>query len=178
MELRPSEDGIAFGGGVLVDPELRALRQSFCEIAAHSLGSIASWLGVDALLGGGDFADGSSHRGNDVEPTRYDAFRALAAVVEMASELAVGATALRQDDRRFAAAALTRQLIETEYLLKSFAIDFSTAAKWFSSSPEEIRRLFAPKTMRTIGGFSNTEYWHHCDMGGHPAPQGRALLHF
>jgi hypothetical protein len=46
------------------------------------------------------------------------------------------------------------------------------------ATPDEIRKEFSPKAMRAVGGFSNREYWQHCDMGGHPAPSGRPLLRF
>ncbi len=32
--------------------------------------------------------------------------------------------------------------------------------------------------MRPLGGFSDREYWTHCDQGGHPSPHGRLLLRF
>jgi len=96
----------------------------------------------------------------------------------MASELVTGAVALLDNGQRFAASALIRQLLETEYLLKAFLLDFADAARWAASSPGDIRKSFAPRTMRAVGGFSNREYRQHCDMGGHPAPSGRALLRF
>lgn len=96
----------------------------------------------------------------------------------MGSELATGAVALLDSGKRFAASALIRQLLETEYLLMVFSIDFADAARWAASSPDDIRRSFSPKSMRAIGGFSNHEYWQHCNMGGHPAPSGRVLLQF
>lgn len=32
--------------------------------------------------------------------------------------------------------------------------------------------------MRPLGGFSDHEYWTHCDQGGHPSPHGVHLLRF
>ena len=159
-----------------MDDDLRALRKSFCRATADSLRNIAGWLSVDATLGGGDYRE--LYETQLTDPDRFVAFRATAVVIEMASELVSGAVAQLNDDRRFAASTLIRQLLETEYLLRAFAEDFSQASKWALSSPDEIRRLFAPKTMRQIAGFSNTEYWNHCNLGGHPSPSGRALLRF
>ncbi len=104
------------------------------------------------------------------------AFRALAAIVEMASELAGASVVLLDGGFRYASGGLIRQLIDTEYLLAAFAVDFSKATSWARATPEEIRQSFSPAKMRVIGGFSNREYWRHCDVGGHPAPSGRVLL--
>lgn len=43
----------------LLDPDLRALRDSFCRTTAASLTSVAGWLGFDSFLGTGDL-DGMS----------------------------------------------------------------------------------------------------------------------
>lgn len=159
-----------------MDDELGELRRDFCRTAARSLRNVAGWLGIDAVLGGGDL-----QKPDDVlskNPDRHMGFRATAVVIEMASELVSGAIREIDDDRRFAASALIRQLLESEYLLRAFGQEFSQASKWARSSSEDIRRLFRPATMRQIGGFSNTEYWNHCDMGGHPSPRGRVLLRY
>ncbi len=175
---KPSPASLRVYSALLLDAELQEHRERFCRTAATSLASVASWLGVDSFLGTGDIANTASDQATPPEPERLLAFRATAAVIELASQLAVGAIEELDGNRRFAAAALIRQLLETEYLLTAFAIDFSRADAWARSTPEEIRRAFTPSRMRKVGGFSNQEYWNHCTMGGHPSPSGRALLQF
>lgn len=177
VQEQPTPEAIRLYKEVLLDPALRELREGFCRAAAGSLESIAGWLGVDSFIGGGDVPRSPSAAVLP-NPERYSGFRALAAVIEMASELATQAIMALDQGHRFAASVVIRQLLETEYLLTAFATDFSEAARWAHASPEDIRRSFTPSAMRSLGGFSNHEYWQHCDMGGHPTPTGRSLLRF
>jgi|GEM_PF-1901313 len=170
-------EGGALYREVLLDEELRALRVEFCATVTDQLGSIAGWLGIDSLIGAGDVVDPSSAPA-EPDAKRYAAFRGASAVVEMAAELAAAVKYELEAERRYAAASLVRQLIEAEYLLRAFVDDISRAAEWYRASPDDIRKCFMPKTMRPLGGFSDYEYWTHCDQGGHPAPQGARLLRF
>jgi hypothetical protein len=178
----PTAAAIQLYRDVLLDEQLRAMRTNYCRMASASLASIASWLGFDSALGGGDVPMAGSpatpNTSGATDADRHIGFRATAAVVEMAAQLATGSLALLDADLRYAASALIRQLIETEYLLTAFDLDFSRASEWARATPDEIRRSFAPKTMRSLGGFSNQEYWQHCTMGGHPSPTGRRLLQY
>jgi len=72
--------------------------------------------------------------------------------------------------------SVIRQLIECEYLLTLFNNDLEHARRWRESTPDEVRRSFAPQTMRKLTGFADQEYWDHCSTGGHPAPKGARLL--
>lgn len=179
--VRPTEAALALFREALLDPELRALRENYCRTVVVSLSNVATWLGMDAFLGGGDILGSASHQvqqgsGPTDDQGRHLAFRATSTVVEMAAQLAAGAVLLLDSDLSYAAAALIRQLIEAEYLLTAFGDDFDRAMLWAQATPDEIRRSFSQKKMRTVGQFSNHEYWHHCDMGGHPSPLGRPLL--
>ena len=162
---------------VLLDEDLIQLRVEYSRVVAEELLNVAAWFGIDSLIGAGDLphTSGPSVR---QDPDRCAAFRGASAVVEMASELAAAAVAMLDAERRYAAAALVRQLIETEYLLRAFVADLDRAAEWYRSTPSEIRKAFMPKTMRPLGGFSDHEYWTHSDQGGHPSPHGRHLLRF
>lgn len=75
-------------------------------------------------------------------------------------------------------AALVRQLVEVEYLLSLFETDAALASQWLAGSPEQLRTMFRPAAMRTQsnGKFRASEYWSHCENGGHPHPRGAALL--
>jgi hypothetical protein len=167
--------------GILVDKELMSLRSNYCRTVADQLATIAGWLGFDSFLGGGDIPQlgpGPSPGDGTPTPERYASFRGISAVVEMAAELGAGSVALLEAGLRYAAAALVRQLIEAEYFLSAFVDDISRAAEWFQASPDDIRRNFRPKTMRALGGFSDSEYRTHCDHGGHPSPHGQHLLRY
>src|SRR6266545_6252131 len=126
MDPEPSVAAMRLYRETLLDPDLRALRESFCRTTAASLTNMAGWLGFDFWDGDFDVATAANRSGAD--PKRHVAFRAAAAVIEMASELVSGAVALLDNGQRFAASALIRQLLETEYLLKAFLLDFADAA--------------------------------------------------
>ena len=75
--------------------------------------------------------------------------------------------------------ALNRQLVEVEYLSWAFAEDQSEAASWLRSSREERLQFWQPRHVRSrsAGRFRSTDYASHCDLGGHPTPEGaRALI--
>lgn len=170
-------EGRALYREVLLDDELMALRVEFCATVTDQLRNIAGWLGIDSLIGAGDVVDTRAPP-VEADAERYAAFRGASAVVEMAAELAAAVKCELEAERRYAAASLVRQLIEAEYLLRAFVDDISRAAEWYRASPDDIRKRFMPRTMRPLGGFSDYEYWTHCDQGGHPAPQGAHLLRF
>lgn len=165
---------------LLLNPELGELRQQFCRAVAAALTDVAGWLGIDSFVGGGDeprlsgFEETEGQK--DSGYSRYTAFWGAAVVLDIAAELASGAVLLLDSDLTYAAAALIRQLIETEYLLTAFSSDLQRASVWASATPEDIRKSFSTGKMREAGAFSNEEYWRHCDAGGHPSPHGRPLL--
>jgi hypothetical protein len=164
----------------LLNADSQAARQDFCRKAAARLANVASWFSVDAFLDGGDVPASWHLSMADArqDPDRHAAFLGAATVVQIASELSSGTIALLDAGHHYAAAALRRQLIETEYLVEAFADDFGRAADWLRASPTEVRRGYPPRIMRELGGFSNSEYRTHCAHGGHPAPEGRHLLKF
>lgn len=109
---------------------------------------------------------------------RSDRLRATAIVAEIAGELAVSSVSLLEAGHVYATAALMRQLIEAEYLIWLFSIDETEAERWSKATPAEIRQMFGPKTLRarSAGRFRDSEYWAHCDLGGHPNPKAVLLL--
>ena len=104
--------------------------------------------------------------------------RALAIVAQMAGALSRGAVSLLESSNWYAAAALVRQLVETEYLLFLFADEPREAEMWLAARPDDLRRSFAPAAMRgrSAGRFRDREYWSHCEIGGHPHPRSAFLL--
>jgi hypothetical protein len=104
--------------------------------------------------------------------------RALAIVGQMAGTLSCGSVSMMDDKNWYAAAALTRQLVEVEYLLFLFADDPNEASRWLSADPDQLRRWYALSAMRkrSAGRFRDGEYWSHCEIGGHPHPKAHFLL--
>src|SRR5262249_36645826 len=76
------------------------------------------------------------------------------------------------------AAALTRQLVEVEYLAWAFAEDPEEAERWMRSSKEERQEMWQPRHIRerAEGRFRAIDYGLHCGKGGHPSPEGIYLL--
>lgn len=99
-------------------------------------------------------------------------------VVEIASDLAASAISAMDAGRTYSASALIRQIIECEYLILLFNRDVEAAREWLNADRETLLSYWSPAKMRKRSGgtFSDTEYWAHCDTGGHPTPNARALL--
>jgi hypothetical protein len=104
--------------------------------------------------------------------------KAVSIAVQLAGEIASGAVELFGIQNWYAGAALVRQLVELEYLLFLFATDTSEATRWLSSSPADLRKVYSPAAMRrrSKGNFKDSEYWAHCDVGGHPHWKASVLL--
>lgn len=142
------------------DPRLVELRTSACIAVSKALDSGATYLHVPAAIGG-------------------DArIKGLSVVLDIAAELAISTQYLFSEQRWYAGNALVRQIIECEYLLTVFAADPNLAETWLRSSPHELRKWWSPAAMRsrTNGRFADTEYWEHCERGGHPVPSALPFL--
>jgi hypothetical protein len=109
------------------------------------------------------------------DPIRRRSFFAVGLIAQIGSELVSGALLLFRNGNEYSAFALIRQLIECEYLLRAFRLNFADAARWHDANDSE-RWDFKPSKLREIGGFQREEYAHHCETGGHPHPAGRQLL--
>ena len=141
-------------------PEARRAREGACRVAASGLAAVGETLLVGGWL------------------LRDDAARAIAALVQVAGELAGSAVTLLDSERTYGAAVLIRQLVEVEYLAYCFSTDSGLAEQWLTSSQEDLRSLFQPAAMRRRSGgvFRDEEYWTHCELGGHPNPKAWVLL--
>lgn len=160
---------------LLLDVECTAVRQHYSASMLTILATIDDWLAIDAWLGGGKIS--AAQNTAQVDDESFRAFRAVSMVLSMATELTEAAVTMVERSRYYAVGTVIRQLIECEYLLTLFSQDLVHARTWIDSSPAEIRAAFSPAIMRKrIGGFSNEEYWSHCDTGGHPGPKGARLL--
>lgn len=144
----------------LQDPLAHEQRIDTCSAVASALSASGRTLWVGAYLLKAKPAEG------------------VAVLTEMAGELAEGAVSLFSRQLWYAGGSLVRQLIEAEYLFWLFAHEDAAAEDWVNSTPEMIRRSFRPALLRkrSAGAFRESEYWTHCDLGGHPNPKGRLLL--
>jgi hypothetical protein len=118
--------------------------------------------------------DGSSPFGNG-----DDSLVSLGYLCETAASLIVGAMQLLDDANCYAGAALNRQLVEVEYLAWAFGEDQEEAALWLRSSRDDRLQRWQPRHLRqrSQGRFRGADYAQHCELGGHPTPQGvRALI--
>ena len=104
--------------------------------------------------------------------------RALATVLQIGGSIARGNVAMLDAENWYAAAALSRQLVEVEYLVWLFGTHPSETEAWLSATQEDLRRIYIPSAMRrrSEGRFRDQEYWSHCELGGHPNPKAAFLL--
>jgi len=104
--------------------------------------------------------------------------RALATVLQMGGGLARGSITMLEEGNWYGAAALSRQLVEVEYLVWLFGVDPLAAEAWLSATQDDLRKLYKPSAMRKRSGgrFRDQEYWSHCEIGGHPNPKAAFLL--
>lgn len=160
---------------LLADDDAATAREGFCDVVASQTKEVASWLGFDAWLGAGDVEDPSSPKQHDPDPARSRSFVAVGLVAQISGELVSGAQLLLRSGNVYGASALVRQLIECEYLLRAFRLNFAEAARWHDANDVE-RWDFKPSKLRVIGGFDRKEYADHCESGGHPHPRGSRLL--
>jgi hypothetical protein len=155
------------------DPTGAASRTAVCVETAEGLAFLGQvlWgcgyvIGPDRAAGESPYAFGS------------DGLVGLAAVAQAAGQLGRGAIALFQADNRYAASALMRQLVELEYLACAFANDDDAATAWLRADGEERRSFWTPAKVRARASdqFLPSDYWHHCDLGGHLTPRGMVML--
>lgn len=103
---------------------------------------------------------------------------AVALLIRILKQLCEGMRILLSQENVYGAAALLRQVIEVEYLLFREVVQPNSLGTWYTLSSNERFKLFSPSRMRkdSAGVFSDSEYWSHCELGGHPHPNARALL--
>lgn len=143
----------------LLKPSARQARREACQVCADSIQRCG-----DALWAFGMVDDARR--------------RALATVLQMGGGLAKGCVAMLIQSNWYAAAALSRQLVEIEYLVWLFGTDPEEGKAWLSVTQKDLRRTYNPSAMRkrSEGQFRDREYWSHCEIGGHPNPRAAFLL--
>lgn len=160
-------------GKAAADPVSHAAREGVCRALAATFRSAGELLWVCGYTLGTDRRDGISPFGFG-----SDATVGLALVIEIAGELFAGAITLLTDGNLYGCAALSRQIVEVEYLTWAFAEDQEEAMMWLRSTPDERRRMWQPRHLRERAGdrFRAADYHRHCERGGHPTPAAETLL--
>lgn len=104
---------------------------------------------------------------------------AVSILLRIGAQLISASADLFGDGRAYAAAALTRQLVEVEYLAWAFETRDRDAERWLQSNQHERESFFRPAKLRKAaqGKFRGADYSYHCELGGHPVPGGALLLH-
>lgn len=155
------------------DEAAGASRILVCETTGQALARLGNVLWAAGYIIGPDRVSGDS-------PFRFGDDRAVgvATVAQIGGELATGAVDLLKATNRYAACAPIRQLVEVEYLATAFAEEHEIAAVWLRADRDERLKFWSPARLRqrAKGRFLNADYWHHCEMGGHPATPGMQLL--
>gem|GEM_PF-4306474 len=155
------------------DEKASASRIAVCEVIASALAQLGKLLWVSGYFVGQDRVSGES-------PFQFgdDGAVGIATVCQIGGELSAGAVALLKAGNQYAASALIRQLVEVEYLADAFAVEDEIAAQWLRADRDERRTFWSPGKLRdrANGRFLNTDYWHHCEVGGHPTTRGMGLL--
>jgi hypothetical protein len=148
-------------------------RLEILDRISKSLANISWEVGLIGHLFGDDRRANQSPFGHGC-----DSEVSISIILEIGASLIKGASLLISTKNLYGAAALSRQLVEVEYLIWAFSVDDSDAEKWIRSNKQERLKTFQPKHLRekSKGGFSNTDYGLHCEYGGHPTPDGQRLL--
>jgi hypothetical protein len=155
------------------DPVQIRTRQDTAKRLSAALTKIGEIAFVSGHILGTDRRDGRSPFGHG-----NDAVVAVSRLASIASQLTSGSADLIRDGRVYAGSALLRQLVEVEYLAKSFSEDSQQASEWLRSDKPKRMRFFSPRKLReaSAGFFRDGDYTWHCEMGGNPVPNSGALL--
>lgn len=114
----------------------------------------------------------------DWSRSRDEQLIALGHLGETAAALISGVVQLVGSGNVYSASALNRQLLEVEYLAWAFANDPDEAAVWQTSNKDERLKRWQPRHLRerSKNTFRGADYSQHCEIGGHPTPDGMTSL--
>ena len=155
------------------DLEQRRVRSELATYAAIVFAESGKRLRVGPYVFRTDRVDGKSPVNSD-----NDEAVAISVLLLIASQLISASAELLVGGRPYAGAALLRQVVEVEYLAWAFETRDEDAATWLRSDKKLREKFFRPAKLREAakGKFRGRDYGFHCELGGHPVPQGTILL--
>jgi hypothetical protein len=155
------------------DKNLRKQRGQLARFASEIFLSAGTELHILGHLIGPDRTDHVSPSGHGSDETV-----AVSVLLRIASQLISSSADLFEDGRKYAAAALLRQMVEIEYLAWAMETRDRDGERWLRSSREQRESFFTPAKLRQAaqGKFRGKDYAYHCELGGHPVPGAGVLL--
>lgn len=155
------------------DKTLRKQRSQLAHFASEIFLSAGTELHVLGHLVGSDRTDSVSPFGHGSDETV-----AVSVLLRIAGQLVSSSADLFEDGRKYAAAALLRQMVEIEYLAWAMETRDREGERWLRSNRQERESFFTPANLRRAaeGKFRGKDYGYHCELGGHPVPGASVLL--
>lgn len=103
---------------------------------------------------------------------------ATALLMQIAGDLIRAALTAIAEEHFYAAATLSRQILEVTYLAQYFKIAPDRTAHWLTASDNELKAAqdFKLGALRQTVGAHGLLYSHHCALGGHPRHAAALLL--
>jgi hypothetical protein len=155
------------------DKKLRNQRRKLAHFSSKVFLSVGTELHLLGHVVGSDRVNGVSPFGHGSDETV-----AVSVLLRIASQLVSSSADLFQDDRKYAAAALLRQMVEIEYLAWAMETRDREGELWLRSDRQQRQNFFTPSKLRKAaqGEFRGKDYGYHCELGGHPVPESGLLL--
>jgi hypothetical protein len=154
------------------DDTATASRIAVCDAIGQALFHLGRVFWVAGYVTGSDRKSGMSPFGFG-----NDNAVGIATVTQIGGELSQGAAQLLKEGNLYAGAALIRQIVEVEYLARAFAAQHEKASIWLRADRTERLKFWSPARLRKGSRrFLASDYWNHCELGGHPTTRGMALL--
>lgn len=135
------------------DPRLVECRANLARFAASVFATVGRELRAVGHIIGPDRVTAASPWGHGSDETV-----AVSVILRIGSQLISASADLFADGRTYAAAALTRQIVEVEYLAWAFEARDRDAERWLRSSRREREAFFRPAKLReaAMGKFRGT----------------------
>ena len=153
--LEPTRQAISAAAN---EPTLIALRIALARFSSDQFHQVGAVLHLAGQIIGPDRAAGASPFGHG-----SDEVVAISMLLRIASQLISASADLFADGRRYAAAALIRQMVEIEYLAWAFETRDRDAERWLRSNEQQRQDFFKPAKLRKAaqGKFRGKDYGYH-----------------
>src|SRR5438067_543148 len=123
--------------------KLRKQRAALAHSSSQVFLSVGNELRVLGHIVGADRIDDASPRGHGSDETV-----AVSMLLRIAGQLISSSADLFEDGRKYAAAALLRQIVELEYLAWAMETRDREAERWLRSNRDERQSFFTPAKLR------------------------------